>query len=142
MVLLQLPGVEFSAFLFCTTRYLQFLQLLHLQCTCTCSTCSFLHGASVAVPAIIIPVPVPASGQKNYHPVPVELQAVILWAVQNDFFDKIPVDKIKDFQTKLSDFLTTRQEAILAQLREKGAFDDDITKKLKAVVGEFAETYV
>ena len=80
--------------------------------------------------------------QKNYHPVPVELQAVILWAVQNDFFDKIPVDKIKDFQTKLSDFLTTRQEAILAQLREKGAFDDDITKKLKAAIGEFAETYV
>jgi F-type H+-transporting ATPase subunit alpha len=79
--------------------------------------------------------------QKNYHPVPVELQAVILWAVQNEFFDKIPVDKIKDFQTKLSDFLTTRQGEILAQLREKAAFDDDITKKLKVVIGQFAETY-
>src|SRR5476649_1056719 len=80
--------------------------------------------------------------QKNYHPVPIELQAIILWAVQNEFFDKIPVDKIKDFQTKLSDYLTTRQEALLTQLREKGAFDDDITSKLKTAVGQFAETYV
>src|SRR5271170_6286723 len=79
--------------------------------------------------------------QKNYHPVPIELQAVILWAVQNDFFDKIPVDKVKDFQTRLSDFLTTRQEKILAQLREKGAFDDSITSQLKAAVTQFAETY-
>src|ERR1700709_482359 len=35
--------------------------------------------------------------QKNYHPVPIELQAAMLWAVQNNFFDKIPVDKVKDF---------------------------------------------
>src|ERR1700722_18894520 len=79
--------------------------------------------------------------QKNYHPVPIELQAIILWAVQNNFFDNIPVDKVKDFQTKLSDFLTTRQDKILAQLREKGAFDDNITAQLKACVTQFAETY-
>jgi F-type H+-transporting ATPase subunit alpha len=79
--------------------------------------------------------------QKNYHPVPIEIQAITLWAVQNNFFDKIPVDKVKDFQTKLTDFLTTRQEKILAQLREKRAFDDTITEQLKAAVGQFAETY-
>src|SRR5271156_2830032 len=79
--------------------------------------------------------------QKNYHPVPVELQAITLWAVQNNFFDKVPVDKVKDFQNKLTDFLTTRQDKILAQLREKGAFDDSITSQLKACVGQFAETY-
>ena len=72
---------------------------------------------------------------------PVELQATILWAVQNNFFDTIAVDKVKDFQTKLSDFLTTRQDKILAQLREKGAFDDSITSQLKTVVGQFAESY-
>jgi len=79
--------------------------------------------------------------QKNYHPVPIELQAVTLWAVQNNFFDKIPVDKVKDFQTKLTEFLTTRQDKILAELREKGAFDDSISSQLKTVVGQFAETY-
>src|SRR5476649_384730 len=79
--------------------------------------------------------------QKNYHPVPIELQAATLWAVQNNFFDKVPVDKVKDFQTKLVEFLRTRQEPLMKQLREKGAFDDSITNPLKAAVGQFAETY-
>src|ERR1700678_4292435 len=67
--------------------------------------------------------------QKNYHPVPIELQAAMLWAVQNNFFDNIPVDKVKDFQGKLTEFLTTRHEKILAVLREKKAFDDSITSQ-------------
>src|SRR5271154_735961 len=79
--------------------------------------------------------------QKNYHPVPIELQAIILWAVQNNFFDNIPVDKVKDFQTKLADFLTNRQDKLLALLREKGAFTDEIPTPLKAAVSQFAETY-
>jgi len=48
---------------------------------------------------------------------------------------------VKDFQTKLVEFLTTRQEEILAAIRTKGAFDDEISNKLKAAVGQFAETY-
>jgi len=51
------------------------------------------------------------------------------------------VDKVKDFQTKLSDFLTTRQADLLGQVRDKGAFDDAITSQLKTVVKQFAETY-
>jgi F-type H+-transporting ATPase subunit alpha len=79
--------------------------------------------------------------QKNYHPIATELQVATLWAVQNDYFDKVPVDKVKDFQTKLVDFLSTRQGDLLAQIRDKAAISDDIAKKLKEVVGQFAETY-
>jgi F-type H+-transporting ATPase subunit alpha len=32
-----------------------------------------------------------------------------LWAVQNNFFDDVAVEKVKDFQNKLTDFLTTTQ---------------------------------
>jgi F-type H+-transporting ATPase subunit alpha len=80
--------------------------------------------------------------QKQYHPVPVELQTSILWAVQNGFFDKVPLDKIKDFQTKLAEYLTTRQDKVLDLLRDKGAFDDVITGQLKPAIAQFAETYV
>src|SRR5580692_1211778 len=74
--------------------------------------------------------------QKNYHPIPVELQATILWAVQNNYFDKVPVDKVKAFQAKLVDFLTTRQGELLGKIREKGAIDDEISKGLKAAIGQ------
>src|SRR5271169_303873 len=43
--------------------------------------------------------------QPQYNPVPVEVQAAILWTVQNNFFDDVPVDKIKDFQGRLVDFI-------------------------------------
>src|ERR1700678_1012792 len=79
--------------------------------------------------------------QKNYHPVPIELQAAMLWAVQNNFFDNIPVDKVKDFQGKLTEFLTTRHEKILAVLREKKAFDDSITSQLQAAMKDFKSFY-
>ncbi|HUB66299.1 MAG TPA: F0F1 ATP synthase subunit alpha [Candidatus Methylacidiphilales bacterium] len=79
--------------------------------------------------------------QKQYQPVPVELQAAVLWAAQNGFFDPIALGKIKDFQTKLTDYLATRQDKLLAQIREKAAFDDTLTAQLKAAVTQFAESY-
>ena len=40
---------------------------------------------------------------------PVELQAAILWTVQNGLMDDVAVDKIKDFQAKLTDYLVEPQ---------------------------------
>src|SRR6266545_4062739 len=47
--------------------------------------------------------------QIQYQPQPVEIQASILWAVINGQFDSIPVEKVKDFQAKLTDYLTSRK---------------------------------
>src|SRR5580700_111465 len=38
--------------------------------------------------------------QKNYHPVPVELQVVTLWVAQNGFIDDVPTNRVKEFQNK------------------------------------------
>ena len=40
--------------------------------------------------------------QQQYDPVSVEAQVVVLWTAQNNYFDDVPVDKVKDFQQKLS----------------------------------------
>src|SRR6202142_889368 len=79
--------------------------------------------------------------QKNSHPVPVELQAAILWAVQNNFFDKIPVDKVKDFQLKLTDFMTTRKAELLARIVKDKELKDATVNDLKAAVTEFKQSY-
>src|SRR5437763_1607296 len=47
--------------------------------------------------------------QPQYNPLLVEIQAAILWTVQNGFMDDVAVDRIKDFQNKLTDYLTTRK---------------------------------
>src|SRR5471032_3107321 len=49
--------------------------------------------------------------QNQYSPLPVEVQVVVLWASQNGFVDDVAVDKIKDFQAKLIDFIATRKRS-------------------------------
>jgi F-type H+-transporting ATPase subunit alpha len=79
--------------------------------------------------------------QQQYDPLPIEIQAAALWTVQNNFMDDVPVEKIKDFQAKLTEFLTTRKEELLKRLRNEKAVSDAIAADLKAAVTEFKQTY-
>lgn len=78
--------------------------------------------------------------QIQYKPQPVELQVAVLWAMQNGYFDSVAVDKVKDFQNRLSEYLTTRKENILRTIREKKAVDDALTTELKAALSDFVAT--
>src|SRR5215471_17865206 len=49
--------------------------------------------------------------QPQYSPISVEVQVAVIWAVQNGYVDDVPVNRIKEFQAKLMDFLTTRKAA-------------------------------
>jgi F-type H+-transporting ATPase subunit alpha len=79
--------------------------------------------------------------QPQFNPISVEIQTAVLWAVQNNFMDDVPVDKIKDFQAKLTDFLDTRKADVLTKLRKEKAISDAIGSELKAAVTEFKQTY-
>jgi len=79
--------------------------------------------------------------QVQYNPLPIEQQAGALWAIQNGYFDDVPVDKVKDFQLKLQDYLVTRKEALLSTLRDKKQIDESLAAELKAAVTEFKQGY-
>jgi len=75
--------------------------------------------------------------QQQYSPLPVELQAAIIFAMQRGYLDEVPVDRVKEFQGKLEEFLTTRKDSILGALRAKKAFDEAVEKDLLAALDEF-----
>jgi F-type H+-transporting ATPase subunit alpha len=79
--------------------------------------------------------------QAPYNPIPVEIQVAVLWVAQNGFIDDVPVDKVKDFQSKLTDFVTTRKPQLLAKIQKEKALSDALTAELKAVAIEFKQTY-
>jgi F-type H+-transporting ATPase subunit alpha len=79
--------------------------------------------------------------QTQYRPLPIELQVVVLWSMQNAYLDDVEVGHAKDFQTKLQDFILTRKESLLSKLREKGAINDELTAELKAALNEFKQGY-
>ena len=79
--------------------------------------------------------------QPQYNPIPIEVQAAVLWTVQNGYFDDVAIDKIRDFQAKLTDYLTNRKADVLARIAKEKALSDPLAADLKAVVTEFKQTY-
>jgi F-type H+-transporting ATPase subunit alpha len=79
--------------------------------------------------------------QPQYNPVLVEVQIAVLWAVQNSFMDDVPVDKIRDFQDKLADYLTSRKADLMGKIAREKALNDALTAEVKAAVTEFKTTY-
>ena len=79
--------------------------------------------------------------QPQYSPLPVEAQVAVLWTVQNGLMDDVAVDKIKDFQGKLTEYLTTRQAELMARIAKEKALSEPLTHDLKAAVTEFKQTY-
>jgi F-type H+-transporting ATPase subunit alpha len=79
--------------------------------------------------------------QPQYNPIAVEIQAAILWTVQNSLMDDVAVDRIKDFQAKLTDYLVSRKPALVEKIRVEKAFNDALIADLKAAVTEFKQTY-
>jgi F-type H+-transporting ATPase subunit alpha len=79
--------------------------------------------------------------QPQYSPIPVEVQVAVLWVAQNGFVDDVPVDKIKDFQAKLTDYLSTRKAELLERIGREKALSDELTAALKSVATEFKQNY-
>jgi F-type H+/Na+-transporting ATPase subunit alpha len=79
--------------------------------------------------------------QPQYSPIPVEIQVAVIWAVQNGFVDDVPVERIKDFQARLTDFLSTRKSELLQKIAREKSLSDPLKDELKAAVGQFKQTW-
>jgi F-type H+-transporting ATPase subunit alpha len=80
--------------------------------------------------------------QPQYHPIPVEIQVAVIWAVQNSFADDVPVERMKEFQTQLTDFLTTRKTDLLERIAKEKALSDALTADLKTAAEQFKQTWM
>ncbi len=75
--------------------------------------------------------------QPPYSPVSVEEQVVILWAVTHGYLDEIEVERVRDFEQKYIAHLKLREKKLLAEIAEKKALDEKMTKDLEKVTKEF-----
>src|SRR5213083_73382 len=79
--------------------------------------------------------------QKQYNPISVEEQVAVMWAMQNGYIDPVPVERVKEFQTKLQDYLQTRKESLLASIRDKKQLDEELEAQLESALEEFKTTW-
>ena len=79
--------------------------------------------------------------QPQYSPIPVETQIAILWSVQNGYFDDVPVNRAKEFQLKLAEFLSTRKPELLQKIAAEKALNANLSAEIKAAADQFKETW-
>ena len=79
--------------------------------------------------------------QPQYSPIPVEVQVAVIWTVQNGYVDQIPVDRMKEFKSSLTEFLTTRKAQLLRKIELEKAISHTLTAELKAAADQFKETW-
>jgi F-type H+-transporting ATPase subunit alpha len=79
--------------------------------------------------------------QPQYSPIPFEVQVAVIWAVQNGYVDDVPLDRVKEFQAKLTEFMSTRKAELLRKIVLERAMSAALTAELKAATDQFKETW-
>src|SRR6266403_1182975 len=79
--------------------------------------------------------------QPQHHPIPVEVQVALLWVVQNGYMDEVAVDRIKDYQARLTEYLTSSKADLLASIAKEKALSDALTTALKAAADQFKQMW-
>jgi F-type H+/Na+-transporting ATPase subunit alpha len=55
--------------------------------------------------------------------------------------DDVSVEKLKDFQFKLTDFLSTRKAGVIGAISKEKQISDATANDLKAAITEFKQSY-
>ncbi|HTS59550.1 MAG TPA: F0F1 ATP synthase subunit alpha [Terriglobales bacterium] len=79
--------------------------------------------------------------QPQYSPIAFEVQVAVIWAVQNGYVDDVPVNRVKQFQAQLAEFLQTRKAELLRKIAKEKAISADLTKELEDATDQFKQTW-
>ena len=76
--------------------------------------------------------------QPQFLPMDIASQVVVLWTVNNGYFDSVSVAEVANFQEKILTLLTTNKK-LKDYLDDKGIIDDFVEKELKKMLGSTTE---
>ena len=75
--------------------------------------------------------------QDKYQPVPLAEQVAVIYAGTQGFVDKVPVARVKEWETGFLRFLRSERPGVLQAIEEKKALDDNLFERLKAAISTF-----
>jgi F-type H+-transporting ATPase subunit alpha len=79
--------------------------------------------------------------QPQFHPLTAEHQVAILFAGTQGLLDDVKVEEIRSFEEGFHKYLDSAQSALLKEISEKKALDDDLRNKLKAAINEHKQNF-
>lgn len=79
--------------------------------------------------------------QKQYSPLAAEEQVPVIYAGVNGYLDKLPLDKIGQFETEFLAYLKANETEILNAIKTEGQLSKELLAKLKAATESFVATF-
>jgi F-type H+-transporting ATPase subunit alpha len=79
--------------------------------------------------------------QPQFHPLTWQQQTVVLFAGTQGYLDDLEVIQIRAFEDGLYKYLTAAQGALMDELTQKRALDDDLRAKLHAALKEYHDNF-
>jgi F-type H+-transporting ATPase subunit alpha len=80
--------------------------------------------------------------QKQYSPLVVEEQVVVIYAGVKGYLDDVPADKVTAFEAALLSELRAKQGSLLTAIREEKKLSDESEAKLKEFLEKFTKVFV
>ncbi|MCX6556829.1 MAG: F0F1 ATP synthase subunit alpha [Candidatus Aminicenantes bacterium] len=74
-------------------------------------------------------------------PMPVEKQVVAIFAGTRGFLDECPIERVRQFEAEMLDFIQARENDIFKTIVEKKAITSELEQKLQAVLKEFCAEF-
>ncbi|CAN5148279.1 F0F1 ATP synthase subunit alpha [soil metagenome] len=78
--------------------------------------------------------------QPQYSPMPVEQQVAIIYVSTKGHIDKVPAERVKEFEKEYLNLLNVQHKDVLSDLKS-GKLDDNVTSTLKKTSEDLAKKY-
>ncbi|GAL27327.1 ATP synthase alpha chain [Vibrio variabilis] len=78
--------------------------------------------------------------QKQYAPMSVFDQALVIFAVERGYLDDVEINKILDFEAALLSYAHSQYADLAKEINTTGAYNDDIEAQLKKLTDDFKAT--
>ena len=79
--------------------------------------------------------------QPQYSPVPVEEQVAVIYCGVNGLLEKVPIDKVAEFEKLFVQYLHAKHQADVLDVLRAGKIDDNVKALLAEVASEIAGKY-
>jgi F-type H+-transporting ATPase subunit alpha len=79
--------------------------------------------------------------QSPFSPVPLEEEVVILWVATQGYLDTIPVEKVRDFESKFMENMRLKEKKILSEIAQKKEIEEKLIQALEKIIKKFVEDF-
>jgi F-type H+/Na+-transporting ATPase subunit alpha len=80
--------------------------------------------------------------QPQYSPLSMEREVVLVFAGNQGYLDKLPVDRVKSFEQDVFTYLDGKHADILEEIRSKRELPDDLRARLAKALDQFTESFI